>query len=101
MLIGYACVSKADGSQSLDLQRDALRHLRVRVLPRTRDHSRDALQVRRALHKAVRAVFCEAALIQRCQVHKLRNILDHLSERQRPWVQAIVRRGGGGPLNGR
>ena len=34
----------------------------------------------------------EAALIQRCQVHKLRNILDHLPERQRPWVQAIVRR---------
>ena len=25
MLIGYARVSKADGSQSLDLQRDALR----------------------------------------------------------------------------
>ena len=24
MLIGYACVSKADGSQSLDLQREAL-----------------------------------------------------------------------------
>ena len=36
-----------------------------------------------ALHKAVRAVFGEAALIQRCQVHKLRNILDHLPERQR------------------
>jgi putative transposase len=45
-----------------------------------------------ALHKAVRAFFGEAALIQRCQVHKLRNILDHLPERQRPWVQAIVRR---------
>ena len=45
-----------------------------------------------ALHKAVRAVFGEAALIQRCQVHKLRNILDHLPERQRSWVQAIVRR---------
>ena len=30
--------------------------------------------------------------IQRCQVHKLRNILDHLPERQRPWVQAGVRR---------
>ena len=45
-----------------------------------------------ALHKAVRAVFGEAALIQRCQVHTLRNILDHLPERQRPWVQAIVRR---------
>ena len=45
-----------------------------------------------ALHKATRAAFGEAALIQRCQVHKLRNILDHLPERQRPWVQAIVRR---------
>ena len=45
-----------------------------------------------ALHKATRAVFGEAALIQRCQVHTLRNILDHLPERQRPWVQAIVRR---------
>lgn len=45
-----------------------------------------------ALHKATRAVFGDAALIQRCQVHKLRNILDHLPERQRPWVQAIVRR---------
>lgn len=45
-----------------------------------------------ALQKATRAVFGEAALIQRCQVHKLRNILDHLPERQRPWVQAIVHR---------
>ena len=46
----------------------------------------------RALHKAVRMVFGEAALIQRCQVHKLRNILDHLPERERPAVQAVVRR---------
>ena len=30
MLIGYARVSKADGSQSLDLQRDALRAAGVR-----------------------------------------------------------------------
>ncbi len=45
-----------------------------------------------ARHKATRAVFGEAALIQRCQIHKLRNILDHLPERQRPWVQAVVRR---------
>ena len=45
-----------------------------------------------ALHKATRAVFGDAALIQRCQVHKLRHILDHLPERQRPWVQAVVRR---------
>ncbi len=31
----------------------------------------------KALHKAVRAVLGEAALLQRCQVHKLRNILDY------------------------
>ena len=30
MLIGYARISKADGSQSLDLQRDALREAGVR-----------------------------------------------------------------------
>ena len=62
-----------------------------------------------ALHKAVRAVFGEAALIQRCQVHKLRNILDHLCQgrskirppwrrKTRPsgrgvaWLKATVRR---------
>ena len=33
-----------------------------------------------------------AAVVQRCQAHKTRNILDHLSTRQRPWVQAILRR---------
>ena len=44
------------------------------------------------LYNATRTVFGEAALIQRCQVYKLRNTLDHPLERQRPWVQAIVRR---------
>lgn len=46
----------------------------------------------KALRKAVTAVFGEVALVQRCPVHQLRNILEHLPERQRPWVQAIVRR---------
>jgi transposase-like protein len=46
----------------------------------------------KALRKAVRAIFGDAALVQRCQVHKLRNILDHLAERQRPWARAIIRR---------
>jgi len=46
----------------------------------------------KALRKAVATAFGAAAVVQRCQVHKLRNILDHLPERQRPWVQAIVRR---------
>ena len=46
----------------------------------------------KALHKAVTQTFGPAALIQRCQVHKLRNILEHLPEGQRPWVRAIVAR---------
>jgi transposase-like protein len=46
----------------------------------------------KALHKAVMQTFGAAALIHRCQVHKLRNILEHLPEGQRPWVRAIVAR---------
>lgn len=46
----------------------------------------------KALRKAIRATFGEAALVQRCQVHKTRNILDYLSDRDRPWAQAILRR---------
>ena len=45
-----------------------------------------------ALRKAVRETFGDAALVQRCQIHKLRNVLDHLPERQRPWVKAILQR---------
>ena len=33
-----------------------------------------------ALRKAIRAVFGERALIQRCQVHKRRNVLEHLPQ---------------------
>lgn len=46
----------------------------------------------KALRKAVTATFGAAALVQRCQVHKARNILEYLSDRDRPWAQAILRR---------
>jgi putative transposase len=46
----------------------------------------------KALHKAVTQMFGTAALIHRCHVHKLRNILEHLPEGQRAWVRAIVMR---------
>jgi putative transposase len=46
----------------------------------------------KALHKAVRQMFGEAALIQRCQVHKTRNVLDHLPDDQRAAAQAILTR---------
>ena len=46
----------------------------------------------KALHRAVTAIFGRAAVIQRCQVHKRRNVLDHLPEVQRPWVRTILTR---------
>ena len=46
----------------------------------------------KALRAAVTAVFGRAALVPRCQIHKTRNILDHLPGRQRPWVLAILKR---------
>lgn len=41
----------------------------------------------KALHKAVRGVFGELAVIVRCRLHKERNVLDHLPETERPWVR--------------
>jgi transposase-like protein len=46
----------------------------------------------KGIRKAIRGVFGEWALIQRCQVHKLRNVLEHLPERQQGWVRATLRR---------
>jgi len=40
----------------------------------------------KALHTAVRKYAGESAPIQRCQVHKRRNVLDHLTHEQKPWV---------------
>jgi len=40
----------------------------------------------KALTTAVKKYAGESAAIQRCQVHKRRNVLDHLTEDQRPAV---------------
>ena len=40
----------------------------------------------KALHAAVKKYAGEAAPIQRCQVHKRRNVLDHLTDEQKPAV---------------
>ncbi|HEV2070330.1 MAG TPA: IS256 family transposase [Acidimicrobiales bacterium] len=42
----------------------------------------------KALATAVRKVFGDAALIQRCTLHKRRNVGDHLPEAERGWVDA-------------
>lgn len=40
----------------------------------------------KALHAAVKKYAGESAPMQRCQVHKRRNVLDHLTEEQKPGV---------------
>jgi len=42
----------------------------------------------KALATAVRSVFGDYALIQRCQLHKRRNCVDYLPKRERHWVEA-------------
>jgi len=46
----------------------------------------------KALRKAIDHTFGRAAWVQRCQVHKTRNVLDYLPDRERPWVHATLRR---------
>ena len=40
----------------------------------------------KALRKAIKNTFGRRALIQRCQVHKMRNVLDHLPKSKRPSI---------------
>ena len=42
----------------------------------------------KALSAAVREVFGDKALIQRCTLHKRRNLADHLPDKQQAWVDA-------------
>jgi transposase-like protein len=45
----------------------------------------------KALTRAVKDVFGDKALIQRCRLHKERNVADHLPEVERLWVLAKMR----------
>ena len=45
----------------------------------------------KALRKAVRDVFGPLGIVQRCQVHKQRNVLEHLPENVRPRVRRVLR----------
>jgi transposase-like protein len=42
----------------------------------------------KALSAAVGEVFGASALIQRCTLHKRRNVAEHLPEKEKPWVDA-------------
>jgi putative transposase len=45
----------------------------------------------KALSKAIRAVWGDKALIQRCRLHKERGILDHLPDAEHDWVRRKLR----------
>jgi putative transposase len=49
----------------------------------------------KALHAAVKKYAGESAPIQRCQVHKRRNVLDHLTDEQRSAVAKEAERSEG------
>jgi hypothetical protein len=51
----------------------------------------------KALAKGVRKVFGKQALVQRCTVHKRRNVAEHLPERQRELIDAKLVRAFGHP----
>jgi transposase-like protein len=45
----------------------------------------------KALHSAVDGVFGAHAVVQRCRNHKLRNVLDHLPQKQRAHAKLVLR----------
>jgi putative transposase len=72
-----------------------VRHLLADLQGRGLDPSRGLLVVidgAKALATAVRSVFGELALIQRCTVHKRRNVTEHLPEAERGRVDARLAR---------
>jgi transposase-like protein len=51
----------------------------------------------KALSAAVREVFGDKALIQRCTLHKRRNVADHLPDKEQAWVDAKLVKAFGNP----
>ena len=51
----------------------------------------------KALRRAVTDVYGDRALVQRCRIHKERNVLDHLPAREQAWVRAKLHRAWSNP----
>jgi putative transposase len=45
----------------------------------------------KGVRKAIRTTFGAWALVQRCQIHKLRNVAEHLPEHRQAWVKSAMR----------
>lgn len=87
-------------SESEEVAKTLLRHLIERGLEVERARL-FVIDGGKGLRKAIRNVFGAWALIQRCQVHKMRNVLEHLPERQKAWVRAAIHRAWSAPTVGR
>ena len=46
----------------------------------------------KGLRKAIRTLFGDWALVHRCHLHKIRNVVEHLPEAKRTWVKAAMRK---------
>lgn len=46
----------------------------------------------KALRKALKDVFGQQVLVQRCQVHKMRNVMDYLPKHKRDWVKRKLKK---------
>lgn len=91
-LVAAVGVDKAGGKHVLGLWHGATENSTVvrELLADLRERGLDTeaailvvLDGSKALHKGVKEVFGDRALIQRCRVHKLRNVLEHLPKEKR------------------
>ena len=84
-------IGLAEGStENATVVRGLVSSLRDRGLDAT-DGILFVLDGAKALHKAVRDVFGDNAVIARCRVHKERNVMDYLVQAERPWVRRKLR----------
>jgi len=78
-------------SESEQAGRALLRNLIERGLPVERMRL-FVIDGGKGVRAAIRKTFAGWALIQRCQIHKLRNVLEHLPESRRAWVRTAIRK---------
>lgn len=78
-------------SESEQVGRALLRNLMERGLPVERVRL-FVIDGGKGIRAAIRKIFGSWALIQRCQIHKLRNVLDHLPESKHAWVRTAIRK---------
>lgn len=79
------------GTENATVARTLLTNLVARGLDPTRPLL-FGIDGSKAIRKAIRDVWGPAGVVQRCQVHKTRNVLDHLPETARPRAHSQMRK---------